>query len=77
MTGQTTGQTLGTKVRDLREAKGLTVEQLAVYAQLSVATVSRIERGVVKPNRSTLYMLAGALDCDPVEFGNPDLPEAA
>lgn len=75
MPGQVAGHsTLGSKVRVLRDSKGWTVEQLAVYSGLSVATVSRIERDLVKPYRSTLTMLARALDSEDLA---PELREAA
>ena len=45
-----------------RERRQLTQQQLAVAANLSVITVSRIERGATKPDLSTLEALAGALD---------------
>lgn len=52
----------------IREARGLTQEQLAVRACLGSATVFRIEHGQHKPRRSTLRLLADALDCDPSDL---------
>lgn len=40
------GTTMGDQVREAREAMGLTQEQLAHEAKVSVSTVTRLERGV-------------------------------
>ena len=53
---------IGAKVRRLREAKGLSQEQLAVYSGLSVATVDSIERGIRNPTIETLQAIAETLD---------------
>ena len=53
---------IGRNLRALREAAGLTREQLAVKAGRSSATVIRIENGSKhSPNLETLSALAGAL----------------
>ncbi len=59
------------KIRRL--ARGLTVEQLAVAAGVSAATVSRIENGRVESYRSTRHMLASILECDPVTWEPEDV----
>lgn len=54
---------MGGRLRDLRRRRGLTIEQLAVHAGVSVSTVSRLERGVPHtPTLKVLERLAGALD---------------
>lgn len=52
----------GQAIRDARINRGLTIEVLAHRAGLAAATVSRIERGKVRPNVATLHQIAGALD---------------
>jgi transcriptional regulator with XRE-family HTH domain len=60
---------VGTALRDARLAAGLTRDELAVCAGVGSATVTRIENGHVRPNRSTLRAIAAALhersDCQP------------
>ncbi len=53
---------IGTALRDLREASGLTARQLAEVSAVSAAMVSRIENGQVSPSISTLNALSLALD---------------
>jgi len=60
----------------LRRARGLTQEQLAVEAGVGSATVYRLETGMGCPRRTTLRVLALALDCDPSELA-PKTSEAS
>jgi transcriptional regulator with XRE-family HTH domain len=54
--------TIGQSVKDLRAAAGLTQQELAVKAGLSVSVVSQIEQGTnADPRLSTLAALARAL----------------
>ncbi len=64
MTG--TQQTVGQRVRALREQRGWTQAQLGERADLDHTAVSRIEHDRVKPTRRTLRDIARALDV-PVE----------
>ncbi len=51
------------KLRDLREAKNMTQEELAKYCDVSLKTISRYESGQSKPRyRKTYDALAKALD---------------
>ena len=51
------------KLRDLREAKNLTQEELAKLCNVSLKTISRYESGQSKPRyRKTYDALAEALD---------------
>ena len=67
---------LGRHVQGLREAKGLTQEQLADRIGRSVDTVSNIERGVNATRIEVAYLIAGELGvrlCDLFAFeGEPD-----
>ncbi len=53
---------IGTALRALREARGMTARQLALDADVSPAMVSRIENGQVSPSISTLSALSAALE---------------
>lgn len=51
----------GSRVRDLRRARGLTQEALAQRGGLSVEAVGRIERGAFSPTLETMEKIAGGL----------------
>ncbi len=59
---------LAAAVRRLRHEKGVTQEALAFDANVTIATLSRIERGVTSPAWHTLKQIAGALEITPVEL---------
>ncbi len=48
-------------LHELRKARGLTLEAFAYLADVDIATISRIERRLVKPRRETVVRLARAL----------------
>ncbi len=49
----------GTRLREVREGKGMTQLQLATEAILDRSFISDIERGVKEPTTSTLEKIAG------------------
>ena len=53
---------IGHKIRILRQNKKLTQEKLAEKSNLSQQHISRIENGIVEPEYQTIYKLAYALD---------------
>lgn len=57
----TEAQHIGTRIRELRKAKGMTLQQLADVFGISRASVSEWESGRSKPDVSRLVELAGAL----------------
>lgn len=59
--------TLGELIRRQRVAAGLTQENLAERAGLSVRAISDLERGVSSARRGTVQLLADALDLPPQE----------
>jgi DNA-binding XRE family transcriptional regulator len=61
-------QSLGGKLRQLREAASLTQESLAARADIGRVTLSRIETGEQSPRHETLLALARALDISPAEL---------
>lgn len=52
---------VGSRVRDLRNQRGLSLRALAELCDLSPNTISLIERGITSPSVSTLQRLATAL----------------
>jgi transcriptional regulator with XRE-family HTH domain len=55
---------VGRNVRQLRQAKGLTQEQLAFEAGLDLTYVGGIERGRRNPSLLVMARLAAALDAN-------------
>jgi transcriptional regulator with XRE-family HTH domain len=54
----------GELVRELRQKKGLTQEDLAAKTDISIRTIQRIESGEVDPRAYTLQSIAAALEVD-------------
>jgi transcriptional regulator with XRE-family HTH domain len=48
-------------LREIRKARGLTLEAVAFLAGIDTATVSRIENGVVDPKPETVVRIARGL----------------
>jgi transcriptional regulator with XRE-family HTH domain len=61
-------QTLALAIKRLRVERGITQEALAFQAEVTIATLSRIERGVTNPAWPTLRKIANALAITPVEL---------
>lgn len=55
-------------VERLREAKGLTQEQLGWAAGLHQTAIARIESGERQPTLGTIFKLARGLECSPAEL---------
>ena len=53
---------IGVNVKKYREQKGLSQEKLAYKSNLSVATISKIERGLTNPTADVIESIARALD---------------
>ena len=61
---------LGTKVREVRQQKGLSLQRLAERAGVSAAAIYRIEQGNMVPTITPLMKLAVALDGASWGWGN-------
>src|ERR1700721_1538793 len=59
-TATNTADRLAARLRELRAAKGLSLQELAHKSGVSRATLSRIENGEVSPTAETLGALAAA-----------------
>jgi transcriptional regulator with XRE-family HTH domain len=51
---------IGPKVREARQALGLSLQQLAARAEVSAAAIHKVERGDMVPTITTLLELAAA-----------------
>jgi transcriptional regulator with XRE-family HTH domain len=58
---------LGAAIRTLREKRGSTQEAVAQAADITVAHLSKIERGRTNPTWGTVTNIAGALGVSVVE----------
>lgn len=59
---------LGTRIRQLRTDRGLTLSELAALSQMSIGMLSHIERGHASPSLKTLERLRIALDVQLADF---------
>lgn len=55
----------GNHLRELRESKCITQEELSDRCQLALSQIGRLERGVHSPTLSTLLILAKGLEEEP------------
>jgi len=62
---------LGERVRDLRKARGWTLEQAAVQAGLARSTLSKIENGQMSPTYEALKKLAEGLSISVPQLFTP------
>ena len=56
------------RVRDMRQLRGISQEQLALKAGINVSFLGQIERGTKKPTIDTIDKLLEALDISYPEF---------
>lgn len=61
----------GGRLREMREARQISMRTLATMSGLSANALSMIERGKVSPSVSTLYRLADALGVPVTDFFSP------
>ena len=59
---------LGSHIRRLRHARGMTLVRLAEATDLSHPFLSQLERGLAQPSLSTLRRVALALETSPIEL---------
>ena len=59
---------LGLEIREVRKARGLTLNNLSAQVDCSVAYLSRIERGTTRVSVELLQAISGALSVDPAWF---------
>jgi transcriptional regulator with XRE-family HTH domain len=59
---------IGERLKKQRTRRALTQAELAERADVTTATVARIERDEIEPRMTTLRKLARALEVDPAEL---------
>jgi transcriptional regulator with XRE-family HTH domain len=61
--GRNTIETFPARLRELREAKGLSRDQLAVNAGTSSQSIAKLEQGTRSPSLELAWRVAQALGC--------------
>jgi len=64
--------TIGTKIRKVRELKGFTQEYVAQKLSISQKAYSKVERGETKPDAERVVEIAKILGVDPLELRSFD-----
>jgi transcriptional regulator with XRE-family HTH domain len=67
-----TNEGIGRRLKELRCSRGLTLAQLAAQTDLSISSLSQVERGLVSPTIRTVYALSVALDVSLAWIIDPD-----
>ena len=75
--GGSPDDSLGRRLRDLREARGISLRQLARELGISASAVSQMERGLIKPSVSRLIAIVTLLDVPLSEVFGSDGDHAA
>jgi transcriptional regulator with XRE-family HTH domain len=65
-------EAVGFNLRQLRSAKGLTLDQLATLSELTRGYISLVERGLKTPSVAALLRLAAALDVNVTYLFDPN-----
>ena len=65
----------GNHLRKLRKSKGLTIEQLALKANIEYRQVADIERAIINTTISTIHAIAKALEIHEKELFDFDVSE--
>lgn len=64
---------IGQRIRRLRKARKMTLEELARATDLSQPFISQIERDIKTPSIGTLYRICNALSVTLAEFFSADI----
>jgi transcriptional regulator with XRE-family HTH domain len=67
---------VGRRLKELRRSRGLTLAQLAQQTNLSIGSLSQVERGLVSPTIRTVYTVSTALGVSPAWIIDPDSAKA-
>jgi transcriptional regulator with XRE-family HTH domain len=68
---------VGARIREIREARGLTLDALAAKCGIAKPNLSRLENDKVTPTFDTLSKIAAALDTHPALLVSVEKPEHA
>jgi transcriptional regulator with XRE-family HTH domain len=61
-------EAFGQVIRELRDQRGLSQQELADYSEVDRTYISGLERGINAPTLSTIYKLAEVLKIKPSEL---------
>jgi transcriptional regulator with XRE-family HTH domain len=61
-------KTFGKVLKELREEKGMSQQELGDYADVDRSFISRIERGIGTPSVTVVFKMCGILEVKPSEF---------
>ena len=73
---EVTRVTFASRLRTLRRARGLTLQQLGANTQIHHAQLSRYENGLL-PSIDSIVRIAQALDVDPRDLAEPVIASAS
>ena len=65
---QQLSEKIGSNIRKIRKAKGLTIQGLAFEAKTEYTQLSRIERGKINTSAYQIYLIAIALEVEYVSL---------
>lgn len=58
-------EVLGKRIREARQARGLSLEDLGALAEVAWTNIGKIERGVASPTVETLIRITTAIELEP------------
>lgn len=61
---------LAKRLKEIRSEKGVSQEELAYRAEITLSQIARIETVKINPTVSTIFKIARALDVSPSEIFN-------
>ena len=64
---------LAKRLKEIRSEKGVSQEELAYRAEITLSQIARIETVKINPTVSTIFKIARALDVHPSEIFNFEL----
>ncbi|MEL7563391.1 MAG: cupin domain-containing protein [Dehalobacterium sp.] len=66
-----TDELLGERIKTIRKERGMTLQSLADETGLSIAFISKVERGLTSPTFSAILEICKALEVDLTELAQP------
>lgn len=68
---------LAKRLKEIRSEKGVSQEELAYRAEITLSQIARIETVKINPTVSTIFKIARALDVPPSEIFNFELTQSS
>jgi transcriptional regulator with XRE-family HTH domain len=66
-----TDELLGERIKEIRKQRGMTLQNMADKTGLSIAFISKVERGLTSPTFSALLEICKALEVDLANLAQP------